>query len=204
MILYNTPNPAPNPRRVRMFAAEKGISLETRDISLIAREHRSADYLAINPRGQTPALVLDDGTVITESVSICRYLEALHPEPPLFGTAAVEQAQIDMWIRRVEFALFMPVGAVWAHTHPLTAAVVPERFTEYGESNRPRAIAGMKMCDEALAQPGYLAGDAFSAADIILLSVIDFAQFIGIAIPDDMVHLRDWHGRVSARASAAA
>jgi glutathione S-transferase len=204
MIFYNTPDPAPNPRRVRMFAAEKGITLETRDISLIAREHRSAAYLAINPRGQTPALQLDDGTVITESVSICRYLEARHPDPPLFGTTPVESAYIDMWIRRAEFMLFMPVGAVWVHTHPLTAAVVPERFTDYGESNRPRAIAGMKMCDEALTRTAYLASDAFSAADIILLSIIDFAQFIGIAIPEEMDHLRDWHGRVSARASAAA
>jgi glutathione S-transferase len=204
VIFYNTPNPALNPRRVRIFAAEKGISLPTQDISLMARQHRSAHYLAINPRGQTPALQLEDGTVITESVSICRYLEPLYPEPPLFGTTPVQQAHIDMWIRRVEFVLLMPVGAVWVHSHPLTAKVVPERFPDYGESNRPRAIAGMKMCDEAVASTAYLAGDAFTMADIVLLSVIDFAQFIGIAIPEEMVHLRDWHGRVSARASAAA
>jgi glutathione S-transferase len=204
VIFYNTPNPAPNPRRVRMFAAEKGITLQTQDISLITRQHKSAEFMAINPRGQTPALALDDGTVLTESVSICRYLEALYPEPPLFGTTPIGAAQIDMWIRRVEFVLMMPVSAVWAHTHPLTAAVVPERFTEYGESNRPRVLAGMAMCNETLAITVYLAGDAFTAADIMLLSVIDFAQFIGIAIPEEMVHLQDWHGRVSARASAAA
>jgi glutathione S-transferase len=187
-----------------MFAAEKGIALPTQNISLIRREHKSADYLAINPRGQTPALVLDDGTAIAESVSICRYLEAVQPEPPLFGTHPAGMARIDMWIRRVEQVLGAAVGAVWVHTHPLTAAVVPERFTDYGESNRPKAIAGMAMCDETLAKTAYIAGDDYSAADIMLLATIDFAGFIGIPVPDDMLHLKDWHKRVSARPSAAA
>jgi glutathione S-transferase len=204
VILYNSPNPAPNPRRVRIFAAEKGIDLPTQDISLIKREHKSGEYLAINPRGQTPALALDEGTVIAESVSICRYLETIKTEAPLFGTDPVQVAQIDMWIRRVDMVLGMAVGAVWVHTHPLTAAVVPERFADYGESNRPRVIAGMAMCEEALAKTAYLAGDDYSAADIMLLTTIDFAGFIGIAIPDDMAHLQDWHKRVSARPSAGA
>ena len=86
MIFYDSPNPAPNPRRVRIFAAEKGIALPTQTVSIVDREHKSPDYLAINPRGQTPALQLDDGTVLTESVAICRYLEALQPAPALFGT----------------------------------------------------------------------------------------------------------------------
>jgi glutathione S-transferase len=204
VIFYNSPSPAPNPRRVRIFAAEKGVELPMQDISLIKREHKSAEYLAINPRGQTPALMLDDGTAIAESVSICRYLEAMHPEPCLFGTGPVDIARIDMWIRRVETVLGLAVGAVWVHTHPLTAAVVPERFADYGESNRPKAIAGMAMCDEALAKTAYIAGDDYSAADIVLLTTIDFAGFIGIPIPDDMMHLKDWHTRVSARPSAAA
>ena len=105
MILYNSPNPAPNPRRVRIFAAEKGIALPMRDLSIPAREHKADEYLALNPRGQTPALQLDDGTVIAESVAICRYLEGLHPEPPLFGTTLREQALIEMWTRRVEMIL---------------------------------------------------------------------------------------------------
>jgi glutathione S-transferase len=204
MRLYNSPNPAPNPRRVRMFAAEKGIALQVEQVSLIAHEHKSPDYLAINPRGQTPALALEDGTVITESVSICRYLEAMHPDPPLFGTNPVEMATIDMWIRRTEFVLGASVSAIWVHTHPLTAKIVLERFEDYGDSHRPKVTAAMAMCNDALANTPHIAGDNFSAADIMLLSIIDFAGFIGLPIPEEMTHLRDWHDRVSSRPSAQA
>jgi glutathione S-transferase len=204
VIFYDSPNPAPNPRRVRIFATEKGIALPTQTVSIMAREQKSPEFLAINSRGQTPALALDDGTVIAESVSICRYLEALHPDPPLFGSTPVEIAIFDMWIRRVEMVLMQPVGAIWVNCHPFTAKVVPERFPDYGESNRPKVIAAMTMCDEALAKTPFIAGDVFSAADIILLTVIDFADFIGMPMPDTVLHLRDWHARVSARPSATA
>jgi glutathione S-transferase len=204
MIFYDSAMPAPNPRRVRIFAAEKGIDLPTQPVSLIAREHKSPEFLAINPLGQTPALKLDDGSVITESVAICRYLEAIHPEPSLFGRAATEIGTIDMWSRRVEMLLGAPVGMIWVHTHPLTAKIVPERFPDYGESNRLRVAAAMAMCDAALGTSEFLAGDAFSVADINLLCTIDFAAFIGIAIPEELAHLRRWHAAVSARPSAAA
>jgi glutathione S-transferase len=204
MIFYNSPNPAPNPRRVRIFASEKGVTLPTQAVSLFKREQKSAEFLAMNPLGQTPALQLDDGTVITESVSICRYLEALHPDPPLFGDTPLAAAQIDMWIRRVELHLGAPIAAIWVHTHPLTAAVVPDRFPEFGESKRPAAVAGMALCDAALARSAYLAGEEFSMADIILLTTVDFAGFIGIPIPEEMRHLRAWLARVSARPSSAA
>ncbi len=204
MIFYDSPNPAPNPRRVRIFAAEKGITLDTQTVSIMAREQKSADFLAINPRGQTPALKLDDGTVIAESVSICRYLEALHRDPPLFGISPVEIAKIDMWIRRVELVLMAPVGAIWVNNHPFTAKVVPERFPDYGESCRPKVDAAMAMCDDALARTRFIAGETFSMADIILLTTIDFAAFIGLARPENMTNLRDWHARVTARPSASA
>jgi glutathione S-transferase len=135
MILYGAPNPAPNPRRVRIFLAEKGIDLPETRIDMMKREHKSAEFRAKNPMGQIPTLELDDGTCISETVSICRYLEALHPDKPLFGTTALEQAQIDMWIRRVEFQLMTPVGMFWRHAHPLTAALLTQ-FKDFGESNR--------------------------------------------------------------------
>lgn len=204
MIYYDSPNPAPNPRRVRIFAAEKGITLNTQSVSIIAREQKSADFLAINPRGQTPALRLDDGAVIAESVSICRYLEALHPEPPLFGTTPVEIATIDMWIRRIELVLMAPVGAIWVNNHPFTAKVVPERFPDYGDSCRPKVDAAMAMCDEALGKSRFIAGDTYTMADIILLTTVDFAAFIGLPMPEGMTNLRDWHARVTARPSASA
>ena len=203
MIFFNSPNPAPNPRRVRIFAAEKGIALPTRDLSIPAREHKAADFLALNPRGQTPALQLDDGSVIAESVAICRYLELLHPAPPLFGVSPVEQATVEMWCRRVEMILMPPVGAVWVHTHAFTAAL-PGRNAEWGEANRPRVFDAMRYFDGALAGCEFLAGESYSIADILLLCALDFADFVGMAMPEDRTNLLAWHARVSARPSAAA
>ena len=203
MIFFNSPNPAPNPRRVRIFAAEKGIALDTRDLSLPAREHKSDEFTALNPRGQTPALQLDDGTVIAESVAICRYLEGLQPQPPLFGTGAKEQALVEMWNRRVELILMPPVGAVWVHTHKFTERL-PGRNLEWGESNRPRVDEAMRFFDASLAGREFIAADHFTIADILLLCTVDFAGFIGIEMADDLTNLLAWHARVSARPSAAA
>ena len=203
MIFFNSPNPAPNPRRVRIFAAEKGIALDTRDLSIPAREHKSDEFTALNPRGQTPALQLDDGTVIAESVAICRYLEGLQPEPPLFGTGAKEQALVEMWNRRVELILMPPVGAVWVHTHKFTERL-PGRNLEWGESNRPRVDEALRFFDTSLAGREFLAADHFTIADILLLCTVDFAGFIGIEMADDLANLRAWHARTSARPSAAA
>ena len=204
MIYYDSANPAPNPRRVRIFAAEKGLELPTEVISIVAREQKSPEFLAINPRGQTPALKLDDGTVLTESIAICRYLEALDPQPALFGTSPEEVGAVEMWIRRVEFLVMEPLGKVWVHTHPFTAKLPMQRFTEYGESNRPRVLDGYAICDEALAAAPFLAGQDFTMADIALFTTVEFASFVGIAMPDDMSNLRDWHSRVSSRPSASA
>jgi glutathione S-transferase len=203
MLFYDTPDPAPNPRRVRIFAAEKRIALPTRTISIRDREHRSAAFLAVNPLGQTPALELDDGEVLTESVAICRYLEALHPDPPLFGRDPLDGARIEMWVRRVELRLMVPVGAIWVHTHPYTATL-PIRFPEYGEANRPVAQRALAMCEEALRETPYLAGEYYTMADIVLQTAIDFAIFIGLVVPEDLPLLNDWHRRVSARPSAKA
>ena len=203
MLFFNSPNPAPNPRRVRMFAAEKGIVLPTRDLSIPDREHKADEFLALNPRGQTPALQLDDGTVISESVAICRYLEGMHPEPPLFGRNPREQALIEMWSRRIEMILMPPVGAVWVHTHPFTARL-PGRNAEWGESNRPRAEEALRFFNAALDGREFLAADQYTMADILLLTTVDFAGFIGIGMSDDLASLRAWHARVSARPSAAA
>ncbi|QGN53725.1 glutathione S-transferase family protein [Novosphingobium sp. Gsoil 351] len=203
MIFYDSPNPAPNPRRVRIFAAEKAIVLDTREVSIVRREQKSPEYIAINPRGQTPSLQLDDGTVITESVAICRYLEARQPDPPLFGTSPLEIAQIEMWSRRVEMILMASVGAVWVNTHAFTAAL-PGRNAEWGEANRPRVEAAFRLFDESLAGRGFLATDGFTMADILLLTTVDFAAFVGCGAPADCAALTAWHQRVSARPSAAA
>jgi glutathione S-transferase len=189
---------------VRIFAAEKGIELPTQTVSILAREQKAAEYLAVNPLGQTPALQLDDGGVLTESVAICRYLEALHPDKPLFGSRPLEIGATEMWIRRADLIVMAPIGAVWVHTHPFTARLPIQRFGEYGEAQRPRVLAAFAMCDAALSETPFIAGEAFSMADIVLLTAVDFAGFIGIPLPEELKRLDDWHRRVTARPSASA
>ncbi|MDO9127702.1 MULTISPECIES: glutathione S-transferase family protein [Pseudomonadota] len=203
MKLYNSAMPAPNPRRVRIFAAEKGIDLPLEEVALAKREHKSDAFREKNSLGQTPVLELDDGTTISESVSICRYLEETYPEKPLFGRTALERAQVDMWLRRVEFALMGPIGNFWRHAHPYTAKVV-KQFNDFGESNREAATAAFRWLDRELAGREFLAGDYFSAADITALCTVDFADFAGLKMPEDAPNLRAWHARVSQRPSAAA
>jgi len=204
MLFYDSANPAPNPRRVRIFLAEKGLRVPTAHVSIPAGEHRGEAYLKVNPLGQTPSLALDDGSVLTESISICRYFEELHPEPPLFGVGAQDVAEVDMWIRRVEMRLTAPIGAVWLHTHPFTARVVKPQFPEYGETQRHRALAVMGEFDRALDGQEFLDGRRYSMADIVLLTTIDFATFIGLTVPEEYEALRAWHDRATARPSAAA
>ena len=203
MLFYDSPNPAPNPRRVRIFAAEKGISLPSKEVSILAREHKAPEFTAKNPRGQTPALELDDGTVIAESVAICRFLEALHPDPPLFGRTPTEIGVIEMWNRRVEMIAMAPVGAVWVHTHRFTAAL-PGRNAEWGEANKPRVAEAFAFFDRSLENSEFLAGDRYSMADILLLTTVDFATFIGSGPGPENGALLRWHEAVSARPSAGA
>lgn len=204
MLFYNAPMPAPNPRRVRIFLAEKGVEVPSTDVSIMTGGLRTPEFTAVNPLQQVPALQLDDGEVLTETVSICRYFEGLHPEPPLFGTDALSSARVDMWTRRVELRLGVPIGNIWVHTHPLTARVVPKQYTEFGESNRPRVDATFAFLDRSLGDSEWLAGERFSMADIALVTIVDFAGFIGVEMPEDASNLRRWHAAVAARPSYTA
>lgn len=204
MLFYDSPNPAPNPRRVRIFMAEKGLRVPSVPVSIPKGEHKGAEYLAVTPHGQTPSLALDNGAVLTESVAICRYLEALHPEPPLFGHGPLNIAQVEMWTRRVELRLMTPLAMVWQHTHPYTARIVKPQYTEFGESQRPRVVSAMQEFDRALDGREWLDGERYTIADIVLLTTVDFAAFVGVPMPDDAVALAAWHARATARPSAAA
>ena len=203
MKLYGAPNPAPNPRRVRIFLAEKGIDLPETPVNMMKREHKSPEFRAKNSMGQLPALELDDGTTISETVAICRYLEETHPEPPLFGTTAVEKALVDQWVRRVEFAVMTPVGMYWRHAHPRTAALLTQ-FKDFGESNAETYKGAQKYLDRELAGHQFVVGDTYTMADICLLSTVDFAEWIGLPMDPEFTHLKAWHDRVTARPSAAA
>lgn len=202
MKLYGAPNPAPNPRRVRIFLAEKGIDLPETPVDLLTREHKSPEHRARNPAGQIPTLELDNGRTLSESVSICRYLDALHLQPPLFGTDAFTAAEVDQWIRRVEFILMTPVAMFWRHAHPFTARLLAQN-TAFGESNRPLVDDAMRWFDRQLMGRAWLAGD-YSMADICLLTTVDFAVWIGLAMPEDAPDLRRWHEAASARPSGKA
>lgn len=204
MLLYDAPMPAPNPRRVRIYLAEKDLTVPMQSLSIMAGEHKGADFVAKYPAGQLPVLELDDGRMIGETIAICRYFEALHPEPPLFGIDPASMAEVEMWTRRVELTYGAAIRNIWIHTHPLTARVVKQQYTEFGESNRPLAHAAMMTFDAALRKTAFLAGDAFSMADIALLSTMDFGLFIGVPIPEEADALKAWHERVSARPSASA
>jgi glutathione S-transferase len=203
MILYGAPMPAPNPRRVRMFLAEKGIDLPETPVDMMKREHKSPEFRAKNSMGQLPALELDDGTCISETVAICRYLEETHPEPPLFGRTPVEKALVDQWVRRVEFAVMMPVGNFWRHAHPRTAALLTQ-FKDFGQSNTETYKGAQKYLNRELEGREFLVGDSLTIADICLLSTVDFAEWIGLPVEEEFENLTAWRARVKARPSASA
>ena len=204
MKLYGAPKPAPNPRRVRMFLAEKGIELEETPVNLMTREHKSDEYRAKNSLGQVPTLELDDGTTISETVAICRYFEEIHPEPPLFGATPVEKALVDMWVRRIEFQLMTPVGNFWRHAHPRTAALL-HQYKDFGESNRASYANAQRWLDRELADGRpFIAGQTLTMADICAISTVDFAHWIGLDLEPDAPNLTAGHERVKARPSAAA
>lgn len=194
----------PNARRVRIFLAEKGISVPLEPVDLGKKEHREAGYLAKNPLGRVPMLELDDGTILTESVAICRYFEEIQPNPPLFGTGALGRAQIEMWNRRAELDLYYPVQHAFRHTHPGMAGYEVPQIAEWGEANRPRALATMRILDEQLVRHAFIAGDAFSIADITAFVAIEFLKPAKIPLPDDLANLRRWHAEFAARPSAGA
>jgi glutathione S-transferase len=203
MKLYLDAGRAPNPRRVRIFLAEKGVTLPVESVDLGAQAHKAAAYRAINPMQRLPALMLDDGSVIAESIAICRYIEALHPAPPLFGEGAREMAMIEMWQRRVEFHLLTVVSQAFRHLHPAMAPLEVPQVAAWGEANKPRAVDFLTFLDGELADRPYVAGARFSVADITAVVAVDFLKPAKIVVPEGLAHLRRWHAQVSARPAIA-
>jgi len=200
--LYDQPR-APNPRRVNIFLAEKGIEIPRTDINLIAGEHKQADYLGKTGVPQVPALELDDGTVLVESVAICRYLEALQPEPNLMGRDPIEQVTIEMWQRQVEHRLFATVTACFRHTNP-HMAVLEDQCANWGEINRGRLHDRLGELDRRLEGREWIAADRPTIADITALVAIDFLRVIKYPVPEEYANLKAWLERMHARPSAAA
>jgi len=195
---------APNPRRVRIFLAEKGITIPTEQIDFMKRAHHTEAFRNINPMQRVPVLILDDGTAISESVAICRYFEVFQPDPPLFGTGAKEQAVIEMWNRRMELNLGAAIIAVFRHLHPAMAGLEVPQVPEWAEANKPKVIFYLDWLDAELASREFIAGDRFSIADITAMVSIDFLKPTGLTVPDTLTDLLRWHEMVKARPSATA
>jgi glutathione S-transferase len=191
----------PNSYRVRIFMAEKGIELPLVDIDFSKMEHKAPEFLRLNSLGQIPVLELDDGTVITESIAICRYLEELHPEPPLFGSDPVSCGKVEMWNRRMEQEVFATTGNVALHTDPFFR----DRQTQvpaFAEAQRKDAPGKWAWLDRELADGRpFIAGDFFSTADIIGMVASWLAELLGMGIPDGLDNVRRWDRRMRARPS---
>jgi glutathione S-transferase len=192
---------APNPRRVRIFAAEKGLDMTFQQVDLLAGDHRAEAFQKLNPYGGVPVLVLDNGEALSETVAICRYLEALEPQPPLFGCAPLEAARIEMWNRRMEFSLFRPVGYVFRHTHPRMAALESPQLPKWANVNRDRAAQGLRLLNDQLSNKDYVAGEAFTIADITAFVAIGMMKLARLEWPDGLDHLARWYHAVNARPS---
>lgn len=196
---------APNPRRVRIFLAEKGIGgIVFEQIDLGAGEHKDPGFQKINPMQRVPVLILDDGTVIAESIAICRYFECLHPEPSLFGRTPVEMARIEMWSRRMEHGFLFHVQQVFRHLHPAMASLEVPQVPAWAEANRPRVYETLCFLNEELSRRPFIAGEDFSVADITAFVTIDLMKPAKLARPAELTHLARWHDMVAARPSASA
>lgn len=195
---------APNPRRVRIFLAEKGIEVPFEEVDLMKGALKTPEMTRLNPMQRVPILVLDDGTAISETMAICRYFEELKPEPALLGHSAIGRANVEMWNRRVELGLLTFVSQAFRHTHPAMAHLEVPQINAWGEANKEKTLDALAMLDRELAGNAFIAGDAYTVADITALVAVDFMRLPRIKIPDELTNLKRWHADVSARPSAKA
>jgi glutathione S-transferase len=194
---------APNPRRVRIFLAEKGIEVPTVQVDIASGENRKPPYVEKNPLGGTPMLELDDGTCIAETVAICRYFEELQPNPPLLGTDAKDRALVEMWQRRMELELFRHVTGCFQNTHDFFKGRI-EQVPAFGEVCRKAARARLAWLDGDLGGRPFIAGERYTIADITALCAIDFGRVVDIRIAPEQKNLLRWYESVSSRPSAKA
>ena len=192
---------APNPRRVRIFFAEKGVPLpDLVPVDIARKEHKTPEFTRINPSQRLPVLVLDDGTALAETMAICRYIEGLHPTPALFGRDPKEGALIEMWNRRVELGLFSSVAAVFRHSHP-SMAELEDQVPEWAQANREMIDDQLMLLDLQLAANRFVCGDELSVADITAGIAVDFMKPSRIPLSEDLANIRRWHAELSARPS---
>ena len=194
---------APNPRRLRIFLAEKGLKIPSEEVDISQGKNRTPEMLAKNPAGGLPFMELDDGSYLAKSVAICRYLEGLHPEPNLLGKDNREQAEIEMWNRRVELNLLGPVARTFQNTSDFFKGRI-KQYPEYGAAQRETVNQQMQWLDQQIGNKPFIAGDRFTIADITAQVAVDFGAFAGIKPDAALKNLARWHQSVSSRPSAKA
>jgi glutathione S-transferase len=203
MKLYENKH-APNPRRVRIFLAEKGIEIPTVQVNIMEKECQTPEFTAKNAMQRLPVLEFEDGTCLSESVAICRYFEMLHPDPPLMGRGARGVAEVEMWNRRMELDLLWPVTFAVRHTRPAMAELQIPQVPEWGEANRGFLEKALAWLDAELAGHPYIVGQNFTIADITAICAVGFMRVIGRKIGDDTPNLLRWHEAMAARPSFTA
>ena len=203
MKLYDAAT-APNPRRVRVFIAEKGLDVPCEQVDIMKAVNRGEEFRRnVNPMGTLPVLELDDGTCIAETGAICRYFEEVRPDPPLLGVDAKDKAVVEMWNRRMELELFQPATLAFQQQHEFFKGRVPQ-VPEYAAVSKAKAEKTLAWLDGVLADREYIAGAWFTVADIVALCAVDFGRVSKIKLQPDQKNLARWHEQVSARPSAKA
>jgi glutathione S-transferase len=192
-----------HPRRVRIFLAEKGISIERREVDAAGGANATPDFRRLNPLGKLPVLELDDGTAIAESLAICRYLEALNPDPPLMGRTAREVADIEMWTLRMDHELSQMIALAFIHSSDFYRGRI-EQIPEVASWARGRALETMNWLNHELSGRRHIAGEDYTIADIVAQSAFVLGKAVGLRIPPDMTNLSRWFAEVTARPTARA
>ena len=192
-----------NPRRVRIFLAEKGITIPTVEIDMAGGENKAEMFLLKNPLGTLPVLELDDGSYLAESIAICRYFEELHPQPPLFGTDLLDRARVEMWNRRMELEILRPITDVFLHLSPFWQTR-REQIPQYARAMQAQALERMAWLNRELAGRTFIAGETYTVADITAQCAFLVGKHTGTPIPDDMTDLLRWYGQVTSRPTARA
>ena len=192
-----------HPRRVRIFLAEKGIAIERREVDAAGGATATQDFLRLNPLGKLPVLELDDGTSIAESLAICRYLEALNPDPALMGRTPREVADIEMWALRMDHELSKMIALSFVHSSDFYRARI-EQIPEVASWARGRALETMNWLNHELSARRHISGEDYTIADIVAQCAFVLGKAVGLRIPPDMTHLSRWFAEVTARSTARA